>query len=81
MGIGDDNPLVVQGGRKTYKKTNVPILNDFTEFEDGKGYWIKVDPNKFYIYKVIGWNDFDTNNDDIKDTNSTQKPRSYKSYS
>ena len=44
--IGVDNLLVVQGPNKTYQKKyvdeNTPFLNDFQNFEIGKGYWIKI---------------------------------------
>jgi len=41
--LGDENLLVVQGGGKTYNKNNPSHLNNFTGFESGNGYWIKVD--------------------------------------
>ena len=44
--IGVDNLLVIQGSTKTYQKHYIeegnPSLNDFTKFEIGKGYWIKL---------------------------------------
>lgn len=44
--IGSDNLLVIQGPTKTYQKRysddGKDFLNDFTAFEKGKGYWIKV---------------------------------------
>jgi len=44
--VGEENLLVVQGQEKTYKKSyfdaHKDFLNDFTTFELGKGYWIKV---------------------------------------
>ena len=44
--IGVDNLLVVQGQNKTYQKVYVDrgeeFLNNFTAFEAGKGYWVKV---------------------------------------
>lgn len=47
--IGMDNLLVIQGPEKVYKKAHVDAglanLNDFSELEDGKGYWIKVNKN------------------------------------
>ena len=44
--IGSDNLLVIQGQDKTYQKVYVDreedFLNNFTAFETGKGYWVKV---------------------------------------
>lgn len=44
--LGDTNILVVQGPSKTYQKAYVDqglsFLNDFTQFEAGKGYWVKL---------------------------------------
>jgi len=44
--IGEENLLMIQGSEKSYKKENVDngtdFLNDFTQFEEGKGYWINV---------------------------------------
>ena len=45
--LGIDNVEVIQGLSKTYQKeyvdNSIAFLNDFTEFENTKGYWIKVD--------------------------------------
>ena len=47
--VGSDNLLVVQGQNKTYQKSYVDegkdFLNNFIGFEEGRGYWIKVDTN------------------------------------
>jgi len=44
--IGNSNLEVIQGFRKTYKKVykdkGKSFLNDFTKFEENKGYWVKV---------------------------------------
>ena len=44
--VGKSNLEVIQGFRKTYKKIykdeDKSFLNDFTKFEENKGYWIKV---------------------------------------
>lgn len=44
--VGADNLLVIQGQAKTYKKEyedgGLGFLNDFSGFEENKGYWVKV---------------------------------------
>ena len=44
--VGKSNLEVIQGFRKTYKKVykdkDKSFLNDFTKFEENKGYWVKV---------------------------------------
>ena len=44
--LGNDNILVIQGSTKTYQKKYVDndknFLNDFTTFEEGHGYWVKL---------------------------------------
>ena len=44
--LGNDNILVIQGSTKTYQKKyvdeNKSFLNDFTTFEEGHGYWVKL---------------------------------------
>jgi len=44
--IGYNNLEIIQGEDKTYQKRyiehNLAFLNDFEEFKDNKGYWIKV---------------------------------------
>jgi len=46
--IGDDNLLVIQGPeasnmyKKEYEDAGLSSLNHFTQFEDKKGYWVKV---------------------------------------
>ena len=44
--LGKENVLIIQGANKTYQKQYVDEgnsgLNDFTAFETGKGYWIKL---------------------------------------
>jgi hypothetical protein len=44
--VGSDNLEVIQGVKKTYKKKYVDEgldkLNDFTGFEKGKGYWVRL---------------------------------------
>ena len=44
--VGSDNLLIISGPNKTYKKSNVDsgnkILNNFTNFVEPEGYWIKV---------------------------------------
>jgi len=43
--VGDENLLIIHGNNKTYKNTSQEFLNDFEGFDEGKGYWIKVDQN------------------------------------
>jgi len=44
--LGEENLEVIQGAKETYQKRysdmNLELLNDFTAFEEGKGYWIKL---------------------------------------
>lgn len=44
--LGEEQILVIQNGSKTYQKAyvdkNLSFLNDFTAFELGAGYWVKV---------------------------------------
>lgn len=53
--VGDDNLLVVQGNKKTYKKVyedqNLSFLNDFKHFEEPYGYWIKIAKNANLSFK------------------------------
>ncbi|CAA6805911.1 MAG: Unknown protein [uncultured Sulfurovum sp.] len=55
--IGEDNLLIVQGESKTYQKEyiddNTPELNDFTAFEEGKGYWLEIESNATLMYPEI----------------------------
>ena len=48
--VGVDNLLVIQGAKKVYKKEYPDFLNDFKQFEKGKGYWIKVGMNTTLNY-------------------------------
>jgi uncharacterized protein (DUF1800 family) len=70
--IGSDNLIVVQGQNKTYQKSYVDegkdFLNDFTAFEKGRSYWIKVNSTVDVTYDkttytpeetialIAGWN-------------------------
>lgn len=70
--LGSDNVEVIQGADTTYQKRFVEqgntFLNDFTRFEKGKGYWIKLNqsaalnytettyPNEERITLAAGWN-------------------------
>ena len=52
--LGSENIEVIQGFGKTYQKRYVdngtPSLNDLTQFEGSKGYWIKVDNNSLLTF-------------------------------
>lgn len=58
--VGSDNLLVIQGENTTYKKEyieqNLSSLNDFTSFEEGKGYWVKVLTDVNLSYTSIEYN-------------------------
>lgn len=54
--LGSENLLVIQGPQKVYKKAYVDAhldLNDFTAFEENKGYWIKVNNSTTLTYTPI----------------------------
>jgi len=57
MSLGVDNLLVIQGPSKTYQKAYVDagtaFLNDFTHFEEGKGYWVKLQSAANLTYSKI----------------------------
>lgn len=52
--IGIDNLEVIQGSKKTYQKRysdeGLSFLNDFTQFEKGEGYWVKVNEERTVSY-------------------------------
>jgi predicted porin len=56
--LGSDNLLVIQGPTKTYQKAYVDagtsFLNDFEEFEVGKGYWVKVSSSATLTFEFSG---------------------------
>ena len=55
--LGVDNLLVIQGPVKVYKKehvdANLSNLNDFTAFEQKKGYWVKLEQNATLTYNLL----------------------------
>jgi peptidoglycan/xylan/chitin deacetylase (PgdA/CDA1 family) len=77
--IGLDNLLEIQGQNKSYKKVYLDdgkdFLNNFTAFETGKGYWVKVDSaididyiKRTYVSEqtidlIAGWNLIDPPSD------------------
>jgi len=54
--VGESNLLVIQGQEKTYQKRYINSseenLNDFEVFENGKGYWLKVENDITIEYLV-----------------------------
>ena len=55
--LGESNILVVQGGGKVYKKSNPSFINDFTNFKQWHGYWVKLDTDAILEYTAITYED------------------------
>jgi hypothetical protein len=55
--VGVNNLLIIQGPFKTYQKAYVDqgfaFLNDFEQFEEPNGYWIKVENNATLQFSLI----------------------------
>jgi len=83
--LGSDNVLVIQGPSKTYQKAYVDAgmssLNDFTNFENGKGYWIKLknDANLTFTFNTpLTYIAVDNNDNNISDINFSAGADSFK---
>ncbi|CAA6815988.1 MAG: cellulose-binding domain protein [uncultured Sulfurovum sp.] len=59
--IGQSNLLVIQGENKTYQRSyaqqSLNALNDFTAFEMGKGYWVKIVQDVNLSYTPMSYSD------------------------
>lgn len=51
--LGENNILTIQGVDKIYKNTNQYFLNNFTAFEPGQGYWIKLNNQAEFNFTPI----------------------------
>ncbi len=54
--VGDSNLLVIQGVSTSYHKDYPDPANTFTKFEDGRGYWVKVESAKTISYPLSNIN-------------------------
>ena len=77
--LGSDNVLIVQGPKSVYKKayTDADLdLNDFAEFEENKGYWVKLDNSATLTYTPVSHHENLHNIDLVEGWNLVSVPQS-----
>jgi hypothetical protein len=77
--LGVDNLEVIQGANKTYKKAYVDInksfLNDFKNFEEPTGYWVKVKNDALLRFSFVNRDELASINIAHKFGKATQPPQ------